>query len=107
MVVLFVSFEMLGEVLDAFSQDRDLNFRRSGISFVGFELLDQFLFVLSCNRHGCLHPFLGLTSCQERRRELVIPSNRRKNSGRSYLPSLTIQYLIESELRCDVNSLVA
>ena len=51
MVVLPVGLEMLGEVVDAFRQDRDLNLGRAGIAgFVGIRL-DDFRFAFRGNRH--------------------------------------------------------
>src|ERR1700760_3846519 len=51
MVVLHVRLEMLGEIIDAFRQDRDLNFRRAGIARLGSTRLDDFRFALRGNRH--------------------------------------------------------
>jgi len=40
-VILFVGFEMLGQLVDPLTQNRDLDFRRSGVRFVGSEAFDQ------------------------------------------------------------------
>src|SRR5580692_34218 len=51
MVVLHVGFEMPGEIVDAFRQDRDLNLGRAGVAgFVGIRL-DDFRFTFRGNRH--------------------------------------------------------
>ena len=44
MVVLHVGLEMLGEVVDAFRKDRDLNLGRAGIAGLGRIRLDDFRF---------------------------------------------------------------
>ena len=52
-VVLLVDFQMRGEVVDAGSEDRDLNLRRTRIAFVGCVLLNESeLFVFL---HGSFH----------------------------------------------------
>jgi hypothetical protein len=40
-VILFVGLEMPGQVVDPLAQNRDLDFRRSGVRFVGSEAFDQ------------------------------------------------------------------
>ncbi len=53
MEILLVSLEVGGQIVDAGSQNCDLNFGRTGISFVGCVLLDQAeLFVFL---HGIFH----------------------------------------------------
>ena len=42
MEVLAVGAEMLGQVTDPGGEERDLNFGRTGIGVVGFELCDDF-----------------------------------------------------------------
>jgi len=48
MIVLFMLLKVLGEVADPVSQQGDLNFRRSGVVLVLFEIFDDFLFVFYC-----------------------------------------------------------
>src|SRR5450432_519594 len=50
MIVLHVGFEVPGEVIDAFRQDRDLNLRRAGIAGLVGIRLDDFRFSLCGNR---------------------------------------------------------
>ena len=49
--VLFVGFEMLGQIVDAGSEDRDLNLGRTRIAFMNGILLDQSLLFFLL--HGC------------------------------------------------------
>src|SRR5580698_3508661 len=51
MIVLHVGFEMPGEVIDAFRQDRDLNLGRAGIAGLVGIGLDDFRFTFCGNRH--------------------------------------------------------
>src|SRR6202023_3070037 len=51
MVVLHVGFEMPGEVVDAFRQDRDLNLGRAGVAGLVGIRLDDFRFTFGGNRH--------------------------------------------------------
>ena len=51
MVVLHVGLEMVGEVVDAFRQDRDLNLGRAGVAGLGGIGLDDFRFAFCGNRH--------------------------------------------------------
>ena len=51
MVVLHVGLEMVGEVGDAFRQDRDLNLWLAGIAGLVGILLDDFRFAFCGNRH--------------------------------------------------------
>src|ERR1700691_1599971 len=51
MIVLHVGFEMIGEVIDAFRQDRDLNLGRTGVAGLVGVRLDDFRFALRGNRH--------------------------------------------------------
>src|ERR1700694_2361871 len=51
MIVLDVGFEMPGEVIDAFRQDRDLNLGRAGIAGLVGIRLDDFRFAFCGNRH--------------------------------------------------------
>src|SRR6202163_1131603 len=51
MIVLHVGFEMAGEVIDAFRQDRDLNLGRAGIAGLVGIRLDDFRFAFRGNRH--------------------------------------------------------
>src|SRR5665213_2806525 len=51
MIVLYVGFEMAGEVIDAFRQDRDLNLGRAGVAGLVGIRLDDFRFAFGGNRH--------------------------------------------------------
>src|ERR1700730_16431845 len=51
MIVLHVGFEMSGEVIDAFRQDRDLNLGRAGVAGLVGIRLDDFRFAFGGNRH--------------------------------------------------------
>src|SRR5215475_8130643 len=50
-VVLDVALEMLGQVGDPLSEDRDLHLRRPGVAGLGGIGLDDFCLTLSSNRH--------------------------------------------------------
>src|SRR5690349_10811528 len=50
-VVLGVALEMLGQVGDAFGEDRDLDLGRTGVALALAMLLDERLLALRCNRH--------------------------------------------------------
>src|SRR5262245_4970208 len=50
-VVLDVALEVLGQIVDAFRQDRDLHFRRPGIAGFGRIGLDEFRFTRGRDRH--------------------------------------------------------
>jgi hypothetical protein len=54
MVVLGVAFEMLGQRLDAAGQDRDLDFRRTGVALFAGMFLDNLLLALGGNRLSLL-----------------------------------------------------
>src|ERR1700686_4531754 len=58
MIVLHVGFEMPGEVVDAFRQDRDLNLGRAGVTGLVGIRLDDFRFALGGNRHRQTLPLL-------------------------------------------------
>src|SRR6202051_2810336 len=51
MIVLHVGFEMPGEVVDAFRQDRNLNLGRAGVAGLVGIRLDDFRFSFGGNRH--------------------------------------------------------
>src|ERR1700704_3534731 len=51
MIVLHVSLEMLGEIIDPFGQDRDLHLRRPGVAGLLRVSLDDFRLTLRRNRH--------------------------------------------------------
>src|SRR6202790_129934 len=51
MIVLHVGFEMPGEVVDAFRQDRDLDLGRAGVAGLVGIGLDDFRFAFGGNRH--------------------------------------------------------
>src|SRR5215475_15940230 len=50
-IVLHVGLEMIGEVVDAFRQDRDLDLGRAGVAGFGGIGLDDFRFAFGGNRH--------------------------------------------------------
>src|SRR5436190_3922152 len=50
-IVLHVGLEMVGEGVDAFRQDRDLDLGRAGVAGLGGIGLDDFRFALRGNRH--------------------------------------------------------
>src|SRR3546814_876940 len=54
-VILVMTFEMLGQVRDALGQDRHLHLGRTRIAILAGMFLDEFLLALSGNRHR--HPF--------------------------------------------------
>ena len=49
-MILLVRLEMLGEFVDPFGQDRDLDLRRAGIRLVGPEVLDDLSLAFSGNQ---------------------------------------------------------
>jgi hypothetical protein len=53
-VVLDVRLEVLGQVLDALGEQRDLNLGRAGVPFTGAKLLDELGLVLSAEGHRML-----------------------------------------------------
>merc|ERR1711939_608789 len=62
MVIFFVVFEVFGQVSDTLSEDRNLYFRRTRITFAASEFRDEFLFLFSRNRHRntfFIRPLLG------------------------------------------------
>jgi hypothetical protein len=58
MIVLHVGFEMPGEVIDAFRQDRDLNLGRAGVAGLVGIRLDDFRLAFGGNRHRQTLPLL-------------------------------------------------
>src|SRR6185369_7547088 len=50
-IVLRVALEMLGEVIDALGEDRDLDLGRTGVALGLGMFLDQRFLALGCNRH--------------------------------------------------------
>lgn len=62
MVILHMDFEVLGKMLDALTEQRDLHFRRAGVRRMNSELLDLLLFLRFSNPHNLrffsLFPFL-------------------------------------------------
>jgi len=48
MVIFLMGFEMLGELVDARAEQRDLNLRRARISLVGTELRHYLFFCFFC-----------------------------------------------------------
>src|SRR5262249_58164148 len=59
MVIIDVTFEVLGQIVDAFRKYGHLHFRRSGIAGLGRIGLDDFRLACGRNRHRA---FLSLTS---------------------------------------------
>src|SRR6184192_4725065 len=51
-VVLGVLLEVIGETVDPFRQERDLDLRRPGVARVDAELLDQAPLLVDGQRHG-------------------------------------------------------
>src|SRR5690348_11076201 len=51
MIVLRVGLEMLGEIVDSFGQDRDLDLGRTRVPLAASMILDERLFALRGNRH--------------------------------------------------------
>src|SRR5262245_36210412 len=54
MVVLGKSLEMLGQLLDPLGQERDLDFRRAGVTFLGGVAGDDLLLCFPRERHSFL-----------------------------------------------------
>src|ERR1700704_1784843 len=51
MIVFHVRLEMIGQIVDPFGQDRDLNLRRPGVAGLLRMRLDDFSFTFGRNRH--------------------------------------------------------
>ena len=51
MMIFSMNLEMLGKIVDALAQERDLHFRRAGIALMDPELLDNPLLLLWSNSH--------------------------------------------------------
>ena len=51
MVIFFIVLEVLGQVVDPLSEDRNLDFRTTRITFGAGKFLDQFSFTLCSDRH--------------------------------------------------------
>ena len=51
MMIFSMNLEMLGKIVDALTQERDLHFRRAGIALMEPELLDNPLLLLWNNSH--------------------------------------------------------
>ena len=62
MVIFSMNLEVLGEILDALAQQRNLHFRRAGIALMNPELLNNPLFLLWSNSH-VLRFVLSFFSC--------------------------------------------
>ena len=60
MVILNVDFEVLGEMLDALAEERNLHFWRTGVRRMNSELLNLLLFLRFSNPHN-LRFFLSLS----------------------------------------------
>jgi hypothetical protein len=52
MVIFNVNLEVLGEMFDALTQQRNLHFRRAGVRLMNSELLDNSLLLLFSNSHN-------------------------------------------------------
>ncbi len=55
-MVLGVGLEVLGELANAFAQDRNLHFRTAGVGVVSAEAGDNFGFLLRCQHGKCVTP---------------------------------------------------
>src|SRR5581483_4886685 len=78
MEILLVALKMLGQILDALAQDRDLDFRRAGVLLALGVFLDNFRFPLCGNRHRVLLSRIrGSSHAPERARPLRNGSKRR------------------------------
>ena len=65
MMIFSMNLEMLGKIVDALAQERDLHFGRAGIALMDPELLDNPLLLLWSNSHvlrSSLFPLLSLFS---------------------------------------------
>jgi hypothetical protein len=51
MMIFSMNLEVLGEIVDALTQERDLHFRRAGIALMDPKLLDNPLLLLWSNSH--------------------------------------------------------
>src|SRR5918992_5676289 len=51
MVIFSMNLEVLGKIVDALTQERDLHLRRAGIALMDPKLLDNPLFLLWSNSH--------------------------------------------------------
>ena len=51
MMIFSMNLEVLGKIVDALTQKRDLHFRRAGIALMDPELLDNPLLLLWSNSH--------------------------------------------------------
>lgn len=82
--VFAVRAQVLGQVIDASGEQRDLDFGRTGILFVGFVFLDDFGFN-DCSGHGLVVGFTTVgRSCElrdTRPARLVIGLSRRHRSN--------------------------
>jgi len=59
-VILLMSLEMLSQLADAHTQDRNLNFRRTGVGIVGAEALNQVSFRCRCQHSGFSTPLASI-----------------------------------------------
>ena len=51
MVVLLVALEVFGQIVDPLGEDRNLDFRLTGVAFNGCVFLDEFGLALCSDRH--------------------------------------------------------
>jgi len=51
MVILHMDFEVLGKMLNALAEERNLHFWRAGVRRMNSELLNRLLFLRFSNRH--------------------------------------------------------
>ena len=52
MVILNMNLEVLGKMIDALAQQRNLHFGRAGVRLMNSELLNDTLFLLFSNSHN-------------------------------------------------------
>ena len=55
-LIMFMNFEMSGQVIDAPGQDRDLYFWRTCVCFVNTGIFDDSCFSFVCQCHACYSP---------------------------------------------------
>jgi len=86
--ILAVRAQVLGQVIDASGQERDLDFGRAGILLVGLIFVDDFWFN-DCGGHGYVLRFtivgnpLGLRAARLARLEIGVSRRHRSNPDKS------------------------
>jgi hypothetical protein len=53
MVILFMTFEMLGQISNSFTEKSDLHLGRARVGWVHSETINNLLLLLRCHYHGC------------------------------------------------------